>query len=222
MARIMQVVNSRECAEWCQAFCLSGAVFVWIVAFTILAGCAQGAPIDPEAISLDSVVSTASAAAPWQAPEAWGSRARTIFSPDPELREATQLALDALNFAGGLRLTIADGGVPIHTAAKIPSDVPMRADECGHTQLTLSSGDHYAWIGIAAESASCGWPLDRVVMHEIIHTIRRNEFTGSADSCAHATSGVFAPSEGDVPLLNRDSLRMLCEYTHCRSWNPED
>lgn len=95
MARIMQIVNSEETADWCKAFCLAGAVFMWVIAFAVLVGCSPEGDI--RFISVPNSLTEVQRAAVQDAVDQWCAAdgfCPTVIGERPGERAQGEVLLD--------------------------------------------------------------------------------------------------------------------------------
>jgi hypothetical protein len=131
-----------------------------------------------------------------------------VFSPVPELLEATEVAAARWSSATGCDIRVGEGGIPV------TEESDMRDSDgnvvSGKTPLVLDASTR-AYIRCLSVTVSTD-RNDGVLPHEIGHCI------GAA---GHTTEGLMSEYPGDHDIINSVSLELVCQSLDCASFNPE-
>ena len=196
MARILQVVNSESWIEWCKAFCLSGAVFLWAIAFTVLAGCSGGlgAPAEKTVIQ------------------------PRVFSVIPELEPAFRAAAARVTAASGIELDLGPDGLPVVLTDNPPPAPDSGLPLCAATLFELEGSAQL--IELAADPAAHGMfcaDQETTLVHELIHALAPEAQHLAGDT----RERVFEKAAYPGSMLEVLSLSELCSHADCTVFQPE-
>lgn len=137
----------------------------------------------------------------------------TLYSPTPELAEATQRAIDRINAAAGLSLRVGPGGVSI-----------SRGDAEGACGVTLVTEKRLkpTVMTIAAGVEFCSND-ENTIAHEIIHALRGFDACpqGCKDDHTRERGGLFAARATEDMTIDEATLIKICEVAACTDWKPE-
>lgn len=124
------------------------------------------------------------------------------FSPDEELREATELAAARWSLATGCEVVVAEGGIPIELAASVE-----RPD--GSQAPGVTSEDRKL-IQINARSSAT--QRTSSVFHEMGHALGGDHTL---------TQGVLSGEKGRVDIIDQAALDTVCSRLACGAVSPE-
>lgn len=142
--------------------------------------------------------------------------ADVVLSPEPALLETAERAAARWAAATGLRIVVADGGVPVRAVADAVDSSGYRV--CAFTATNPAAGPFDVAVDIDPPPAAKCRALDSVVAHEVGHVIARTFDPMRGD--AHTETGMMRPSNGS-PEIDAVSLARVCEFAPCTVFQPE-
>jgi hypothetical protein len=160
-----------------------------------LAGCAEGAAINPEIVDPSPDLPVESICG-------------ISFVPDPELLEATEIAAARWSAATGCSIQTGEG-IPIYAHDRLYAVLEPSREICG---LATWSENNAEVIRLDI-SLSCD--VEDATAHEVGHAI--------AGLKGHSRSGVMASghNENRTPVIDTPSLELVCYLFPCLLFNPE-
>lgn len=154
-----------------------------------------------------------------EAPEPVGlpDEARFEYDPSPAVAPYFEKAAERLREATGLELVSVPGGTTIDF---VPAE-EIKGD-CGWTPVTYHLPNIVVdvYILIAGDMPNGCNDTDTVVLHEVIHSLRRGVDIG-ANEHGHSETGLF-DAHGGNGKLTADTLNKICEVADCGTFNPEE
>ncbi len=144
---------------------------------------------------------------------------RTYYAPDPELQRETERALNKLAAATGADFATAEWGVPVRMVESAEIE-----GACAITAITREGREVVGveiMVARPTQGSGCFSDPARTIMHEIIHSARRDLDFGAPDM-GHTETGVFRGVANDHDnRLDEQSLDALCEGIECVEFVPE-
>lgn len=135
----------------------------------------------------------------------------SAYDVDPVLVPAFEVAAWRLATAAGVGVYQDSDGTPIRAVEDIDG-------ACGWTTVSryaYSGRVEGAVIDVDVSPPEGCASQERVILHELIHSLRRGWPSG------HTTSDVFAERGGDGKITE-EALMAICEAVECTAFNPEE
>jgi hypothetical protein len=134
----------------------------------------------------------------------------------PELVPAFEAASDRIQWASGVVLVNVEGGTPVNLFDESPQGSCADTYVTGWRERGIVSD---VQIDLYPPVSGCYSDLSDVLVHELIHSLRRYIVDG--EDMGHTETGVFQ-AVANKPILNADSLNAICEAVTCTQYNPEE
>jgi hypothetical protein len=149
-------------------------------------------------------------------PEGLPESAMFEYDVAPELVPAFEAAADRIQWASGVVLVNVEGGTPVNLLAESPQGSCADTYVTGWRERGIVSD---VQIDLYPPVAGCYSDLSDVLVHELIHSLRRYIIDG--EGAGHTETGVFQ-AVANKPILNADSLNAICEAVTCTQYQPEE
>lgn len=176
----------------------------WLAILVAVAACgAQPDAVEPP------VVEDAAELAPAEEPEPVDTCDR-VFSPAPELAEATRKAAERWSAATGCAITVADAGMPVELVPEMRTESGELAN--GRARVFTVEGEFYECRGLIV-AATAEYP-ERTIVHEMGHCLGALRHADDPRSLLHERPTPDAPI--DAPALS-----LVCENLPCETMVPE-
>jgi hypothetical protein len=150
-------------------------------------------------------------------PEGLPESAMFEYDVAPELVPAFEAAADRIQWASGVVLVNVEGGTPVNLLDESPQGSCADTYVTGWRERGIVSD---VQIDLYPPVPGCYSDLSNVLVHELIHSLRRYIIDGEEDM-GHTETGVFQ-AVANKPILNADSLNAICEAVTCTQYNPEE
>lgn len=132
-----------------------------------------------------------------------------VFSPSPELLEATEIAAARWSAATGCDVRVGEGGLPMTVLDEV-----IDLDGDSKTARTTFKGEPGAAYAMGIEvRRDRAWDFDRLVAHEMGHALGGH---------GHTETGVMKGRCDTGAPIDAVSLGLVCENLSCASFATED